>query len=79
MNRIRVGLIGCGGISKAHARGYACSKEMFEVVATCDEVGSRAKELAKQLGSTEVYTSYQEMLRNSMSCLIWIKTNPRWL
>lgn len=65
MNRIRVGLIGCGGISKAHARGYIGSKGMFEVVATCDEVGSRAKELAHQLGSSEVYTSYQEMLRKS--------------
>jgi predicted dehydrogenase len=38
---------------------------MFEVIATCDEVGSRAKELAQQLGSNEVYTSYREMLRKS--------------
>ncbi|MDW8120944.1 MAG: hypothetical protein RMK62_01340 [Armatimonadota bacterium] len=33
---IRLGLIGCGGISRAHAAGYRACRDLFEVVATCD-------------------------------------------
>ncbi|MCS7191466.1 MAG: Gfo/Idh/MocA family oxidoreductase [Armatimonadetes bacterium] len=60
--RIRIGLIGCGGISRAHARGYLQSPELFEVVACCDERKEMAEERAKQLNAKFVTTDYREVI-----------------
>jgi len=60
--RIRVGLIGCGGISLAHARGYLQSPNLFEVVACCDERKELAEERAQQLGAKFVTTDYHDLL-----------------
>ena len=60
--RIRVALIGCGGISQAHARGYLQSPDLFEVVACCDERKELAEERAQQLGATVVATDYCQVL-----------------
>jgi len=60
--RIRVGLIGCGGISRAHARGYLQSPDLFEVVACCDERLELAKERGEQLGAKVVTADYREVL-----------------
>jgi predicted dehydrogenase len=61
--RIRIGLIGCGGISRAHARGYLQSPDLFEVVACCDERRELAEERAQQLNAPVVTTDYRELLR----------------
>jgi len=60
--RIRIGLIGCGGISRAHARGYLQSPDLFEVVACCDERRELAEERAQQLNAPVVTTDYRELL-----------------
>ncbi len=60
--RIRVALIGCGGISRAHARGYLQSPDLFEVVACCDERRELAEERAQQLGAEVVATNYRQVL-----------------
>ncbi len=60
--RIRVALIGCGGISRAHARGYLQSPDLFEVVACCDERKELAEERAQQLGAEVVATNYRQVL-----------------
>lgn len=59
---IRVGLIGCGGISRAHADGWNSVKEKAKVVATADLIPERAKERANQLGAEEFYTDYEPLL-----------------
>lgn len=49
---IRVGLIGCGGISRAHARAYRNLGETeVRVVIVCDEVLSLAEERARETGA----------------------------
>jgi predicted dehydrogenase len=65
MKPIPIGLIGCGGISRAHARGYQNLPEIFQVTATCDVVESSAAERGKQLGSKQIYTDYEKMLKEA--------------
>jgi len=65
MKPIRIGVIGCGGISRAHARGYESLPEILQVVATCDEVESYAAERAQQLGAERTYTDYEKMLKEA--------------
>ncbi len=73
-DRIKMGLIGCGGMSGAHMRGYQelWSKEIktFDIVAACDIDANRAEERAAEAhefqGGTKptVYTDVEEMLSN---------------
>jgi len=62
MERIRVGLIGCGGISRSHSRGYLQLPDLFEVIACCDERKELAEERAKQLDAKVVVTDYREII-----------------
>lgn len=71
-DRLKMGLIGCGGMSGAHMRGYQelWSKgiKSFDIVAACDIDASRAEERATQAhefqGGTKpaIYTAVEEML-----------------
>lgn len=65
MKPIRIGLIGCGGISNAHARGYKNLPDLFQVTATCDLSESLARERAEGLGAKSVYTDYRKMLEEA--------------
>jgi predicted dehydrogenase len=48
--KIRVGLIGCGNISRAHLGAYRDLSEHFEVVAVADIVADKARERAAEFG-----------------------------
>jgi len=50
MGRIRVAIIGCGGIAKAHAKAYAASQDLCQVVACADVVGSAAQAFGGEFG-----------------------------
>jgi len=65
MKPIRIGLIGCGGISRAHARGYQNLPGLFQVTATCDTVESNAAERGEYLGAKRIYTDYEKMLKEA--------------
>ena len=60
---IRVGIVGTGGISRAHQRSYTAVGG-FEIVAVCDIIKSKANEAADQWGvpRKHVFTSYNKML-----------------
>ncbi|MBD3184451.1 hypothetical protein GF312_19365 [Candidatus Poribacteria bacterium] len=69
--KIRLALLGCGGISGAHMRGLNVLWEKdikpFEIVATCDLVEAKAVERAKQAEDMQgtvpnVYTDVDDML-----------------
>ena len=47
--KLKVGIIGCGGISHAHMGGYKAIPELVEVVACCDLDGEKAKNYAADL------------------------------
>ncbi len=71
-DRIKMGLIGCGGMSGAHMRGYqelwSKGVKTFDIVAACDIDANRAEERANQAHEFQgrrkpaVYTDVEEML-----------------
>jgi len=62
--KLRVGIIGVGGIAQAHMQSYAKLKDKVELVAFCDTILERAEKGAKQYGArnAKVFTDYREML-----------------
>ncbi|NJD01071.1 MAG: Gfo/Idh/MocA family oxidoreductase [Ruminiclostridium sp.] len=62
MSKTKIGIIGTGGISDYHMRGYIAD-DRCEVCAICDINEGRAKEYARKYGIEHVYTDYTEMLK----------------
>ncbi|MCS7134848.1 MAG: Gfo/Idh/MocA family oxidoreductase [Candidatus Aenigmarchaeota archaeon] len=62
LQRIKIGLVGCGVISYAHMNAYAQIPQA-EVVAVCDIFEPLASSLAKRYGIKEFYTDYEKMLK----------------
>lgn len=67
MGKIRVGIVGCGGIaSLKHFPALEKQKARIELVAFCDLMEERAKGAAAQYGDpgAKVYTDYRELVAN---------------
>lgn len=63
MEKIRVAVIGCGSIAKhRHLVEYDAHNQVH-IVAVCDIVETRAKEMAAKYGAT-AYTDYHDLLKN---------------
>ena len=60
---IRVGIVGTGGISRAHRNAYAKAGG-FEIVAVCDIIGAKARQAAEEwdVPKKNVFTSVHKML-----------------
>jgi predicted dehydrogenase len=63
MDKIRVAIVGTGGISRAHADAYRKAGG-FEIVAVCDIFREKALQAAKEWGvpAKNAFTSYNKML-----------------
>lgn len=59
---MRLGIVGCGGISERHARGAALSDEV-EIVACCDVRLDAAEAWAQSHGCERAYVDYRTMVR----------------
>jgi len=67
MAKIRIGIIGCGGIANnKHLPSLSKLTDMCEIIAFCDIIPERAKEAAEKYGTPDakVYTDYRELLKN---------------
>lgn len=62
MSRLKVGIIGTGGISNSHVRGYAANTDLCEIVAVADIVEERAKDAAERWGVATSYSDYRHIL-----------------
>jgi len=62
MEPIRVGLIGCGGISAKHMEGYGMLHDLFQVAAVCDTNDLAARQRAVELGATGIYADHRDLL-----------------
>jgi predicted dehydrogenase len=63
MPRLRVGIIGCGGISGAHAEGYGKIPDQVELAACCDVLTDKATSLSVRSGGTAaVFADWKKML-----------------
>jgi predicted dehydrogenase len=61
VSKIKVGLIGGGGIADAHIRGYRAYADAIEVTAVADVVVETAHRRAAELGA-EAYTDFRKMI-----------------
>ncbi len=62
MDKIKVGIIGCGGIAAYHAEGYLECPEKAVMTACCDIDAKKAESFAERFGIPRWYSSCEEML-----------------
>ena len=62
MEKVKVGIIGTGGISHAHMTGYKAIPDRVEMTAVCDIDEAKVKAYAAKFGVPRWYTDYNEML-----------------
>lgn len=53
-DKLRIGLVGCGGISRAHLGAYRELPEQFEVTALCDILPEKARAHAAEFGVSRI-------------------------
>ena len=70
---MRVGLIGCGGISHIHLEAYKRIRNV-KIVALCDLRIERAKTLAKKFQVEKVFENYMDMIESEKLDLVDICT-----
>lgn len=73
MAKIKVGIIGTGGISRFHTTSYQAIPDV-EVVACCDIDGEKAKAYAEKYGIAHVYTDCREMMKKEKLDLVSVTT-----
>ena len=67
MKKLKVGIIGCGGIAnQKHLPALTSQKDKCEIVAFCDIIRERAEKAAAQYGveGAQVCEDYHELLAN---------------
>lgn len=74
--KIKVGIIGCGGIANGKHMPAIAKLEEVEMVAFCDIVEERAEKAAKEYGTEDakVYTDYKELLKDDSIKVIHVLT-----
>lgn len=73
--RSRIGLVGCGGITKAHLDAYRTAG--WEVVALCDRVEAAAQQRRQEFyPGAEVYTDYRRLLARDDVDVVDIALHP---
>jgi len=75
-DEIRLGLIGCGGISHFHARAAKNSRHAIRFVACCDIRPDAAEAWAKQCGCERFCTDFEAMLRTERLHGVLLATWP---
>ena len=69
MKRLRVGLLGCGGIGARHATAVGVLKEEMQLVACCGRDESKVREFAARFGA-EPFTDLRRLLDSQIDLLI---------
>ncbi len=75
-NICKVGIIGCGGISRMHANWYR-SFSRTEITAAADIDEEKLKKFSEEYGVDKLYTNYMEMLEKEQPDIISICTRPK--
>lgn len=60
--RVRLALVGCGGMENAYERAVVKLADRVEIVATVDTVISKARRAADRVGAAVAVTDYREVL-----------------
>ena len=77
--KIRIGIIGCGGIANGKHLRSISKIDFLEPVAFCDIIEERAIETAKKYGSADakIYTDYKELLKDESIVAVHVCTPNR--
>ena len=68
--KLRIGIIGTGGISHVHMRGYQAQKDRVELVACCDLDEDKVKAYAESYGFQRWYTDLHDMMeKEELDCV----------
>ncbi len=65
MRKVKVGIAGLGRLGKVHARNLAFKIPNAELAAACSIVPAELEYAREELGVTDVYTDYREMLEQA--------------
>jgi predicted dehydrogenase len=76
MKKLRIGIIGCGGIANGKHMPSLSAIDKVEMVAFCDIIEEKAQEAAKKYGTEDakVYTDYQELLKDTSIDVVHVCT-----
>ena len=79
MTKVRVGIIGCGGIANGKHMPSLKNVKEAEMVAFCDLIVERAEKAAKEYGveGAKVYTDYKELLEDKTIDVVHVCTPNR--
>ena len=77
--KIRIGIIGCGGIANGKHMPALAQLPDVEMVAFCDIIIERAQEAAKKYGAdgSKVYEDYKELLKDESIDVVHVCTPNR--
>ena len=77
--KLKIGIIGCGGIANSKHMPGLQGVEEAEMVAFCDIIKERAEKAAKEFGTPEarVYTDYKELLKDQSIDVVHVCTPNR--
>src|SRR5947207_1732782 len=66
---IRLGMVGCGGLTQTVHIPCVASLEAFRVVAVCDVREEAARRAAARLPSSRVYTAWERLLEEDLDAV----------
>ncbi|HEX2035345.1 MAG TPA: Gfo/Idh/MocA family oxidoreductase [Chloroflexota bacterium] len=76
MDKVRIGVVGCGVIANnTYLPGITGMAEKAELVAVCDVQGALAERAAQRFGARETYTDYERMLTQAPVDAVVVLTN----
>ena len=70
----KVGIVGCGGISRSHVEGYRAAGA--EIVALTDADPAAAKKLSDELGGVAIYADFRRLIDEGKPDAISVR--PCW-
>lgn len=73
MKKVRIGIIGVGGMGQGHAESITKSVKEAELVAVCDTDENRAKEVAKKY-EVKCFTDYKELVDSGIAEAVIVAT-----
>lgn len=79
MEKLKIGIIGCGGIANGKHMPALSHLDDVEMVAFCDLIEERAKKAAEEYGTADakVYTDYKELLKDGSIDIVHVCTPNR--
>lgn len=76
MKKIKLGIIGCGGISGMHISNLSHLADRVEIVALCDIIIERAEAAKKRIGNPDIktYVDYKQLLADESIDVVHVCT-----